>query len=533
MDAKLLNEDLIDRWNEEGLYLDITLWDCLERADQSKIAIITEDEGQVSYFEIQKRALNLAHKFIELGLQSSDVVILQLPNCIDLIISHLALTRVGAITLALLPSYRKDEVAKIMGLSGAIGIVYRSTDQTYIRNGDTYSASSFDARMLKFALDTSTQEFQSINKTERTLDNISVIAPSPSEVTILMATSGTTGTPKIVTHSHRSTIGCVLEVANTMNLTSNDVMFMPSPLAHATGLQYGIRMSIALGSTLVLMTKWSKESAIEIIESTKATWMMGATPFLFDLLNVPEIELQRIRSMRTFVCGGSPIPEVLAMKAHERIPDMNLLTAWGMSETGIATLVRPNDPIEKSIKTDGLPIRGFEVRIVNAEGKDCSIYETGEILVRGPSLFHGYLNDESNNKTSLDNGWLKSGDLGFIDNDGYLRCDGRIKDLIVRGGLNISPAEVEGLLLTHPLIEDVSVVGLPDDRLGERVFAFLVCPSVNLTLKELSEFLTTKGLSIQKHPEQVLFVPELPKTATGKTLKNQLRQTLTAQNKHS
>jgi cyclohexanecarboxylate-CoA ligase len=212
---------------------------------------------------------------------------------------------------------------------------------------------------------------------------------------------------------------------------------------------------------------------------------------------------------------------------------MNLLTAWGMSETGIATLVRPNDPIEKSIKTDGLPIRGFEVRIVNAEGKDCSIYETGEILVRGPSLFHGYLNDESNNKTSLDNGWLKSGDLGFIDNDGYLRCDGRIKDLIVRGGLNISPAEVEGLLLTHPLIEDVSVVGLPDDRLGERVFAFLVCPSVNLTLKELSEFLTTKGLSIQKHPEQVLFVPELPKTATGKTLKNQLRQTLTAQNKHS
>lgn len=533
MDAELLNEHLIHKWDEEGLYLDLTLWDYLERANQSKIAVITEVEGEIPYSEIRKRSLNLARQFIDIGLQPGDVVVLQLPNCVELIISHLALTRVGAITLALLPSYRKDEVAKIMGLSNAIGIVYSSTDQTYIRNGDAYSASSFDARMLKFALDTSTHEFQSINTIECTLDNIPFVAPLPSEVTILMATSGTTGTPKIVTHSHRSTIGCVLEVANTMHLTANDVIFMPSPLAHATGLQYGVRMSIALGSTLVLMNKWSKELAIGIIESTKATWMMGATPFLFDLLNVPDAELQRIRSMKTFVCGGSPIPEVLARKAHERIPDMSLLTAWGMSETGIATLVRPNDPIEKSIKTDGLPIRGFEVKIINAEGKDCSTYETGEIQVRGPSMFHGYLNDETNNKTSLDNGWLKSGDLGFIDNDGYLRCDGRIKDLIVRGGLNISPAEVEGLLLTHPLIEDVSIVGFPDDRLGERIFAFLVCPSGNPTLKELSEFLSAKGLSIQKHPEQVLFVSELPKTATGKTLKNQLRQTLIAQNKHS
>jgi acyl-CoA synthetase (AMP-forming)/AMP-acid ligase II len=346
-----------------------------------------------------------------------------------------------------------------------------------------------------------------------------------------MATSGTTGEPKLVLHSHRSTVGGVIQaVAAEMGLTNDDVMFMPSPISHATGLQYGVRLGLALGTTVALQERWDPREAAELMHRCRASWTMGATPFLHDLLGLDEWVLDRVHeSLRMFVCGGAPIPGALAERATRQLPAVSLMAAWGMSETGIVTLVRPGDPLDKVIGTDGRPVPGWEVRIVDEQGRVLGTHETGEIECRGAALFHGYYGRPDFTTDATGDGWLRTGDLGAIDDDGYLRCLGRIKDLVIRGGLNISAVEVEDHVRRHPAVRDVAVVGTPDERLGERICAVIVPDGEAPTVEELGRFLGELGLARQKHPERIIVLDALPLTPTGKVQKFLIREQLGTQ----
>ena len=521
----LIDPDTLAGFEAQGLYGTATLWELVSAVPPDRIAVRCGRHGDVSYGTLVAEAEGLAVAWTLEGLVPDDVVIVQLPNWYEFVLVHVALSRIGAVTLPLLPSYRRNEIEFIARASGARAIV-TSTGFRDAAPRDMYdelcaAVPGLDRLVVVDDPDTDLRGYAGADP--RWLPSL----PDPAKPTILMATSGTTGTPKLVVHTHRSTIGGVIQhIGHLMGLDAGTEMFMPSPLSHATGLQYGVRMAIAVGATVVITERWSARGAAELIGRTGATWIMGATPFLYDLLKLDEPERAQLASLRTFVCGGAPIPEDLARRAVALLPDMALMSAWGMSETGIVTLVRRGDPIEKVVGSDGRAVDGWHVRIADAAGVEVPTGAEGEIQVRGAAMFHGYLGRPDFTAESVPDGWLRTGDIGRLDDDGYLRCLGRIKDLVIRGGLNISAVEVEAALVRHPTIAEASVVGSPDPRLGERVCAFVVPRGKVPSVAELSEFLTGEGLALQKHPERIIVMSSLPVSPTGKVQKFLLRQQL-------
>ena len=525
----LIDEQFLAELTAAGLYEARTLWDLAITAPSDRTAVVCPVNGEIAYGTLIEEALSLATQWQEEGLRPGDVVILQLPNCYEFVLAHLALTRLGAITLAVPTNYRGTELEAIATGSRARGVVcspsHRACPDAVVYEQLRESVPSVtylwpvEGGALRAAVG---------DRPGAALPP----PPDPDEVTLIMSTSGTTGTPKLVLHTHRNTVGGTLQsAAGVMGVDSSDVLFSPSPLAHASGLQYGVRLALALGTTLLLLDRWDPERAAQLIERYRATWILGATPFLYDLGKLPEDERRRLKSLRVFACGGAPIPPSVARAAREALPNVSICPVWGMSETGMVTILRPDDPVEKVVGSDGRVVPGWQLRIRTVDGRDAAPGEIGEIQVRGAALFHGYYERPDLTAAAVPDGWLHTGDLGYLDEDGFLRCQGRIKDLIIRGGVNISSGEVEEEVRSHPRIEDVAVVGIPDPRLGERVGA-VVIPAVGADrvpgVAELDAYLTDRGLARNKHPEHILVVDEFPRTPAGKVQKHLLRARLAA-----
>lgn len=521
--TSLVEPLVLERWRSEGLRRDVTLWELATAVARDAVAVICPRNGPVTYGTLVDEAESLAAAWHAAGIEPGDVVLLQIPNWYEFVLAHLALTRLGAITLPTLPLYRKRELTFIAGASGARAIV-GAADQAGCPPQDLYEG-LLDLPELKHF-------WRADDLRAMATGDVMTLPPppDPEDVTIMMATSGTTGDPKLILHSHRSTVGGVLQrIAEEMTLDAGDVMFMPSPISHATGLQYGVRMAIALGATLLLQQRWEPHEAAALIACHRARWVMGATPFLFDLVGLPAAERESLSSLELFICGGAPVPESLAAQATEALPQVSLMAAWGMSETGIVTLVRPGDPIAKVTGSDGRPMPGWDVRVASPDGEPVPVGQEGEIQCRGAALFEGYIGRQDLTRDAVPDGWLRSGDIGRMDEDGYLRCLGRIKDLIIRGGVNLSATEIEDAVRLHPAIRDVAVIGAPDPRLGERVCAVVVADGELPTVLELGEFLLAQGLAKQKLPESIVPVDALPATATGKIQKHLLRARLSAE----
>jgi cyclohexanecarboxylate-CoA ligase len=347
--------------------------------------------------------------------------------------------------------------------------------------------------------------------------------PGPNEVTQLQYTSGTTGEPKGVMHTPNTLLGNLLAVASTLGLDERDVMLMGSPLAHQTGFLYGMLMPVVLGGKSVLMDIWNPAHAAELIQDERATFTMGSTPFVADLTDSPAAEQRDLSSLRIFVTAGAPIPRVLVQRARERLR-AHIISAWGMTENGAATCTRPDDPPEKVFETDGAPIPGMEVRVVDGEGRPVPTGEEGRLQARGMCNFVGYLKRPE--AYGMDaQGWFETGDLARMDADGYIRISGRAKDILIRGGENVPVVEVEGVLYRHPAIQDVAIVGMPDERLGERGCAFVTLrPGQRLDFGELVGFLEGEHMARQYFPERLEIVEQMPRTPSGKIQKFRLRE---------
>jgi cyclohexanecarboxylate-CoA ligase len=327
-----------------------------------------------------------------------------------------------------------------------------------------------------------------------------------------------------------NTLAASLEaMIHTQQLTANDVFHMASTVGHHSGFEWGVRLALHLGAQLVLQETWDPAVFVHMIEKERITFSLGATPFLADTLRATNLTEHDISSFRIFVCGGAPIPQPLAEEACRRLP-CRLVPVWGMTENSAVTAVLPSDPAEQIVNTDGQALPGMEVTVLDDNGAPMAPGQEGDLYTRGAFLFVGYVQGRRFTEHYFTpDGWFATGDRAVMDATGFIRITGRSKDIIIRGGENIPVKEIEDLLLRHPQVRGVVLVGLPDPRLGEIACACVIPESGELlTLEQVRAFLSNERVTRSFWPERVECMDEFPMTPSGKVQKFRLREMLTA-----
>jgi cyclohexanecarboxylate-CoA ligase len=313
--------------------------------------------------------------------------------------------------------------------------------------------------------------------------------------------------------------------AERLALRQDDVVLMASPMAHQTGFMYGLMMPIMLRASVVLQDQWEPKKAIELIRTESVSFTMASTPFLTDLTKNVQESGTTVPSLKTFLCAGAPIPGPLVEQAR-KVLGTKIVSAWGMTENGAVTLIKLDDDDQLACSTDGCPLPGVEVKVVDLDGQAIPAGEVGKLLVRACSNFGGYLNRPQLNATDTQ-GWFDTGDLATMDANGYIRISGRSKDVIIRGGENIPVFEIEALLYKHPAVAQVAIVAYADERLGERACAVVVPKAGQmLDLTGMVEFLKSQKVALQYIPERLIVRDAMPATPSGKIQKFRLREML-------
>lgn len=533
-----LTPDQIKKFTGAGFWRDLTITDFLDEAAAAtpdKVAF-TDVRTQVTYRELKEQVDRCAVGLLELGLGPGDVISFQLPNWIEWIVVHYAASRIGAVSNPLIPIYREREVGFMVGLAKSKLIVVPQSLRGFDYPAMVERLRS-DWPTLEHVLvvggpsgPTSWEEFMAAPwEQRRDPADLAAVRPDPNAVTLLIFTSGTTGEPKGVMHTHNTVVAANDALPARLGITSDTVFHMASTLAHLTGFLYGARLSVQNGATCVLQDVWDAGTFVDLVEQHRINYTSAATPFLHDILDVPDLAERDLSSLTRFCCMGAPIPRVLVRDAKAKLPGLAVLGGWGQTEEGLVTLGIPGDPEGKVIDTDGAPFPGMDIRVVDFDGAPLPAGEEGALQVRGPFLFVGYAERLKMTRKLFrpDPGgeWFDTGDLAHIDEDGYLRISGRTKDVIIRGGENIPVSYVENVLYEHPDVEAVAVVGVPDPRLQERACACLVLKSgaPELTFAGLQDFLSTKGVAKQYWPEKLVILDDFPKTPSGKIQKFALR----------
>lgn len=513
-------------WQNRSIvdYLDDAIAAVPEKVAVSAYEVASGGHTRLTYAELGAIVERIAGGLADLGIEPGDVVAYQLPNWWQFTALHLACARIGAVTNALMPIFRHRELRFMMSLAEARAVVvpaqFRgfdypamiadiaddvpSLEHVFVLGGD--GAQSFEAHFIDRSDGDGTRRQRGAN-----------------EVTQLVYTSGTTGEPKAVMHTPNTLIGNIIPFADRVGLGADDVVLMASPMAHQTGFLYGLMMPIILQATAVLQDSWAPDVAAGIIEEERVTFTMASTPFLADLTHTPALADHDVGSLHTFLTAGAPIPRTLVQQANENL-GAAIISCWGMTENGGVTMTRRDDPPEKVFETDGAPIAGMEVRVVNEGGVTEAAGVEGRLQARGASSFTGYLKRPEAFDSDAD-GWFETGDDARMDTDGYIRISGRSKDVIIRGGENIPVVEVEGLIYKHPAVQNVAIVAMPDPRLGERACAYVTLnPGASLTFDEMIAFLTEQQMAVQYLPERLEIIAEMPRTPSGKIQKFQLRE---------
>ena len=343
----------------------------------------------------------------------------------------------------------------------------------------------------------------------------------PEATAHLMFTSGTTGLPKVVSHSEDSLATLNRQFPERFSLGPDTPVFMPSPLGHSVGAIHGARLSMFLGAPLVLQDQWHAATALDLVSRHRAAFTAAATPFLFDLANAPWRGREpKLAPLKSFLCGGAQVPPALIRRCRTEFPNTFVTPLWGMTEGGLTTRVA--DSSDKQIETTvGVGLPGLELRTLTDDMR-LQACGAGELVMRGPGVFNGYYaQPETYAGHLIGDGFFRTGDLARIDADGYVSITGRVKDLIIRGGVNISPVESENAIAAHPDVVGVAVIGWPDERLGERLCA-AVQTTAPLALADILTFCAAEGLPRRYWPERLESVEHFPRTAAGKIKKHEL-----------
>jgi len=508
-----------------------------DRPDAPALTALSIDRQHVTRFtwqELARMADRVAVGLSRLGIVAGDVVSCQLPNGWHLSVLYLACARLGAVLNPVMPIFRERELSFMLAHAQSkvvvVPKVFRGFGHAQMLRGlrDALPA----LRHIVVADGEGEDSFEALLSGptwEEAPDAAAILQrsrPCPDDVTQLIYTSGTTGEPKGVMHTANTLFSNIVAYAARLHLGGDDVVLMASPMAHQTGFMYGLMMPVVLGAHAVLQDIWDPARAAALIRDEGVTFTMGSTPFLTDLARVVAAESGvPVPSLRIFLCAGAPIPGALVEQARQAL-GAKIVSAWGMTENGAVTTTLPEDSDERASTTDGRPLPGVAIRVVDGTDADVPTGETGRLLVRACSNFGGYLKRPQLNATDAD-GWFDTGDLARLDAEGYLRIAGRSKDVIIRGGENIPVLEVETLLYRHPAVAQVAIVAYPDERLGERACAFVV-PRAGHDFDHAAmvDWLKGQKMALQYIPEKLVVRDALPATPAGKIQKFRLRDLL-------
>ena len=501
-------------------------------------AFVFDNSTSLTFADFYERSLRLAVGFKRAGIQRTERVGVQLPNWTEFPVIAAALARIGAILVPIMPIYRDDEVGFVLRHSGAVAAItcvdFRGFG--HLAMFEELRADAPDLRALYAARTPADFESDAAMAMDalyasgdlEDLEREAGEETSPDDGFLIVYTSGTTSRPKGCFHTFNTLRASAKAIATSLDYGEDDVQFGPSPISHSTGLVTSVVLPLIAGASSYLMEAWSPDEGLRRIAQHKCTAAVTATPFLQMLMGAYDPTKHDVSSLRLWVCAGSPIPGSIVTSARELL-GFRTLSLYGRSENFLTTMCTISDAPERSATSDGSAVMGAEVRIVGTDGRQLAPGEEGDIAYRGPSHMIEYFHDDEQTAALFtSDGFSRSGDLGRMDEDGFVRVTGRLKDIIIRGGMNISAREVEDHLLTHPGIANVAVVGYPDERLGEKVCAYvtLAAGSPPLNLEDISAHLREHRVALQKFPERLEIVPELPMTATGKVQKHVLRAEL-------
>ena len=493
-----------------------TLADALRVAaqDTPERVLIVDGDVDLTAAALYRQAGAVATEMSQ-RMRPGSVVSFMLPNWHEAAVVYLAATMAGMVVNPILPSLRDRELQFILTDADARMVFipghFRGFDYAAMLSRVTATMSSPPEVVV----------VRGEHPGQIPLPELLAAPPAgpvdldSGAVRMIMYTSGTTGRAKGVLHSHDSIHALIGQIGEHWRIDAGDTFLVPSPIAHIGGSIYAFEGPLLLGSVAVLMEKWDPDEAVALMRAHRCTHMAGATPFLVGLLGAAERAGSRLPDLKVFICGGASVPPSLIRRATGYFEKAIVTRVYGSTEVPVSTVGSPEDA-DRAADTDGHA--GIaDIRVVD-----------GEIRVRGPQMLTGYLHEDDASEAFDDEGFFRTGDLGHLTEDGHLVVTGRAKDIIIRNGENISPKEVEDILIGHPGIAEIAVVGIPDARTGERACAVII-PAAESTpgVQDLRDLLNAHGLATFKAPEQVAVWDSLPKNDAGKVLKHQIRATLT------
>ncbi|MFC3614819.1 AMP-binding protein [Lutimaribacter marinistellae] len=503
-----------------------------------------------SYADLARKVDQLAAGLLAIGVYKGDRVGIWAPNCPQWVLVQFATARIGAIMVNINPSYKQEELAHALRTAGVSTLItaegHRDADYLAMlralspelaraRPGNLRSAALPELRrvvhlgvegragMYRFdevmALGTSGKRAR--------LDAITV-GLGPHDAINIQFTSGTTGAPKGATLSHHNVLNNAISVARTMRLAPGDALCIPVPLYHCFGMVLGVLAAASYGVKMVFPDEgFDARSTLRALQDERCTAVHGVPTMFSAMLDDPDFARFDLRSLRTGIMAGAPCPEPLMRRVMQQMHCDEITIAYGMTETSpVSFQTAPDDPLERRVASVGRIGPHVEVRITDKDGAVLPVGQEGEVQTRGYLVMKGYWGDPERTSEVLQDGWMHTGDLGVIDEDGYAKITGRAGDMLIRGGENIYPAEVETVLLTHPGIAQAQVFGVPDERFGEEVAAWIIPrPHASLSAEDLQVWCRDR-MARFKVPRHIRFDSEMPLTATGKAQKFRMSQIL-------
>lgn len=518
----------------------VTLGEYFERTvgrHPDRMALIFQ-ERRITWGELKALVDRMALALIDLEIRRGDMVIILFPNRPEFIITLLAVAKLGGIAIPISERLRRKEIGYILQQTGAKAAVSVSEFHGFSFS-DLFQELREEIPTLKQVIvsgkkrhpgelvleELVAKEWERVYPPdfypEVYLKEFPVEADDLLEI---IFTSGTTGTPKGVMHTHNTRCREALGMATSIGLKPEDIWLVMVPLSHTTALVNAFYSSVITGSGQVLLETWNVEEAMEKITRHRVTLPIGVPTMPITMLQSPNFDRYDFSSVRAMWLAGAPLPIEVARQIIEKM-GCYVSSAYGMTETAASNITRPDDPVQVVCETVGRPLPGMEHKVVDEKRRIVPLGVKGEACARGQNVCLGYFKDpERTAQTIDDRGWIYSGDLATMDGNGNLSIVGRIKDMIIRGGENISPTEVEDILYTHPKVAQVSVVAIPDKRLGEGTCACII-PKLgeHITQEEVKGFFKDKVAHF-KIPDRIESMMEFPLTPSGKIRKNVLRE---------
>ncbi|HEY1854029.1 MAG TPA: AMP-binding protein [Solirubrobacterales bacterium] len=523
-----------ERYVREGLWsptetlADFLIKHATERGEAD--AVVDAYGSRLSYAELHAAAAAVAAALAERGVEAGTVVGAQLPNRVESSVLACALELLGAVLAPLTPMFREREIGYVADVTGMGALVVPGTyrrhdhDEMAVR----IAASSPSIHTLVTLTEDPPEPLVSLASMIAAGASFEPREVDPEAITAILMTSGTESNPKAVIHTNDTLFANNRALLQMIEMDESSPIFMASPVGHGTGYGFGTRLAVYLGSKLVLQDLWDAAQAAETISREGCVYTHASTTFAQDLLDLEGIEGYDLSSLRYFVSGGAAIPPGFAKRIHKAMDGCRLLRLYGQTEGFMTTLNRPGDPEERLDDSDGRAVPGVEVAIWDEAGEEVERGTTGELVCRGPHRCRGFLNDPERTARTIDpDGWMRMGDLGVMDEAGFIRVVGRVKEVISRGGYKYSPREVEDILSDHPRVSRIAVIRFADRRLGERACACVIPAGEGpLELEDLTSFLRERGLAPYKLPEKLELMSELPTTPAGKIRKFELEDQL-------